>query len=176
MQFARSRAFGAPHRGDFPDRVPNQVCSQCRTNWIEPPVTDSTHMMDRTNSTSDGKRCTDPDARAGAAVSHTVPDHGVGIALDGGDTLAADTQTLQTPHFLLTGVRCEEGFCDISMPMPQEDGFTVVIQFPELPEHELWIQIGACRTQSGWSSTRFRNWAVRGKHFAGSTSTILIYR
>ena len=38
------------------------------------------------------------------------------------------------------------------------------------------ILTDACRTQSDWSSTRFRNWAVRGKRFAGSTSTISICR
>jgi AraC family transcriptional regulator len=129
-----------PIRGISLTGVPNQVCSQCRTNWIEPPVTDTAHMMDRTNSASDGKCCTDPDACTAAAVSHTATNHWVGIALDSGDTLAADTQTLQTPHFLLTRVRCEEGFCDISMPVPQEGGFTVVIQLRELPEHELWLR------------------------------------
>jgi AraC family transcriptional regulator len=120
--------------------VPNQVCSQCRTNWIETPVIDSAHMMDRTNSTSDGKCYTDPDARAAAAVSRTATDQWLGIALGSGDTLAGDTQTLQTPHFLLTRVRCEAGFCDIWMPVPQENGFAVVIQLRELPEHELWLR------------------------------------
>jgi antitoxin CptB len=32
-------------------------------NRIEPPVTDRAHIMDRTDSTSDGMCCTDPDAR-----------------------------------------------------------------------------------------------------------------
>jgi hypothetical protein len=34
--------------------VPNQLCSQCRTNWIEPHSTDRAHIMDRSDSTSDG--------------------------------------------------------------------------------------------------------------------------
>jgi hypothetical protein len=34
--------------------VPNQLYSQCRTNQIEPHVTDRAHIMDRTDSTSDG--------------------------------------------------------------------------------------------------------------------------
>jgi antitoxin CptB len=43
--------------------VANQIRSQHRMNRIEPPVTDSTHIMVRTDSTSDGMCCTDPDAR-----------------------------------------------------------------------------------------------------------------
>ena len=43
--------------------VPNQVCAQCRTIRIEPPVTDRAHITDRTDSASDGICRTDPDAR-----------------------------------------------------------------------------------------------------------------
>jgi hypothetical protein len=43
--------------------VPNHVCSQGRTNRIEPPVTDRAYIMDRMDSTSDGICHSDPDSR-----------------------------------------------------------------------------------------------------------------
>jgi AraC family transcriptional regulator len=150
--------------------VPNQVCSQCPTNRIEPPVSNRAHIIDRADGASDGMCRTGPDARRrrvlsrawrrrihqvdlpvvhrtefavpplGAEGADAVPDQWLGLGLDSRDTLAADIQTLQTPQFLLTRMRCREGTCDISMPMPQEEGFIVSIQLRELAEHELWLQ------------------------------------
>jgi AraC family transcriptional regulator len=152
--------------------VPNQVCSQCRTNGIEPPVTDYAHVMDRTDSTSRDTCCTGSDARhqgvsfrswrrgthevalpvvhhtelamppsdAEVVIADAVPDQWLGISLDSQATPAVDIQTLQTPHFLLARVRCDEDSCDISMPVPQEEGFIVSIQLRELAEHQLWLR------------------------------------
>ena len=81
-----------------------------------------------------------PPSGAAAAVADAAPDQWLGLGLDSRDTPATDIQTLRTPEFLLTRVRCEEDTCDISMPVPQEKGFVVSIQLRELAEHEFWLR------------------------------------
>jgi AraC family transcriptional regulator len=131
-------------------------------------VTDRAHIMDRTDRTSDGtywSKCSTsenpvslmeprtndldlpihrtelatPPLDAVGVFADAVADQWPGIGLCSRDTLAADMQTWQTPHFLLTRARCEKDSCDISMPIPQEEGFIVSIQLHELAEHELWL-------------------------------------
>jgi AraC family transcriptional regulator len=85
------------------------------------------------------ERATPPSDAAGV-VAEAVPGQWLGVADATQNTPAADIQTLQTTQFALTRVRCEADFCDISMPVLQDEGFIVAIQLRELAEHELWLR------------------------------------